>query len=106
MEKKSKKIVLSLCLMMVASLGAAHANPAPETNEPPVFGATLPLASPALSCEVETKATPRAAGQPGGIDGVGYHYYGYCYYDCSPCWSGNHGSDCPFNSACTSIPAC
>lgn len=104
MEKKSKAIVLSLSLML-ASLSTAHANPTPETNSnPPVFSSTLPFSSPALSCAAETAATPRAAEQ---LDGIGYHYYGYCYSDCSPCWSGNHGTDCPGGyDACTSIPAC
>lgn len=98
-----RKVVLSVSLMLLASLSTADPSPTPETKgNSPSSSSILSLLSPAPSCET---VVPRAVVQPTYSE-IGYHFYGYCYSDCSPCWSGNHGYDCPTYSACTEIPLC
>ena len=104
--RKMGQVSLPLSLMMVAFLGTVRADSTSAVSDnAPSANVTSPDLALALSCKEERSATSQVTEMLSSL-GIGPYFYGYCYSDCSPCWSGNHGSDCPDHSGCTEIPLC
>lgn len=99
-----RKLVLLVVLMTFVCLGAAHADSTTADSAPsPNLEEQIFAQEPSCKSDGGQAAPTQASVAP--VPPL-YHYYGYCYYDCSPCWSGNNGADCPVIRSCTEVPLC
>lgn len=95
-----RKVVLLLSFTMLASLSTAHSAPNPITNNGPFLASlALPISAPMPSCKVEN--VPAS----GMVEQMNL-FHGYCYSDCSSCWSYVNNGRCADGSICTPQPLC
>jgi hypothetical protein len=99
-----RKVVLMLSFTMLASLSTAHSAPNPVTNNGPFLASlALPISAPMPSCKVENVP---ASGTVEQMNLFPPPYHGYCYSDCSSCWSNVNNGRCADRSICTQQPLC
>lgn len=102
-------ILMSLAIFTAWSTGA-HVDEIPAAPTPLELGATELGNEPAMStegdqCEADTPSATSAAASD---EANGVPQLGYCYHDCSPCFTRD---DCttpefPFGFQCTAIQLC